>query len=146
MSRPKSQDIPATPCPKQQKRATCIKFLSAISRRRGPGCPRNILPKNFMFRLFFRAWPEPKKKKNPKRPPRMKFTLQNLVFLPVAPFGKHTHSEHEVMGSKAKYKNKLKIAKRTLSSAHHTRKSQSQRHSLARGRFNRTLLTFSSLI
>ena len=24
-----------------------------ISRRLGPGCPRNIPPKNFMFRLFF---------------------------------------------------------------------------------------------
>ena len=38
---------------KTTKRATCIKFLSGISRRLGPGCPRNIPPKNFMFRLFF---------------------------------------------------------------------------------------------
>ena len=56
MSRPKCRDIPATPCLKQQKKATCIKFLSGISRRLGPGCPRNIPPKNFMFRLFFRTW------------------------------------------------------------------------------------------
>ena len=54
-SRPKSRDIPATPCLKQQKKATCIKFLSRISRHLGPGCPRNIPPKNFMFRLFFRT-------------------------------------------------------------------------------------------
>ena len=52
-SRPKSRDIPATTCLKQQKKTTCIKFLSGISRRLGPGCPRNIPPKNFMFRLFF---------------------------------------------------------------------------------------------
>ena len=32
-SRPKPRDIPATPCLKQQKKATCIKFLSGISRR-----------------------------------------------------------------------------------------------------------------
>ena len=55
MSRPKSLDIPATPCLKQQKKATCIKFLSRISWRLGPGCPRNIPPKNFMFRLLFRT-------------------------------------------------------------------------------------------
>ena len=53
---PNPRDIPATPCLKQQKKATCIKFLSGMSRRLGPGCPRNILPKNFMFRLFFRTW------------------------------------------------------------------------------------------
>ena len=40
---------------KQQKKATCIKFLSTISRRLGPWCPRNIPPKNFMFRLLFRS-------------------------------------------------------------------------------------------
>ena len=34
---------------KQQKKVTCIKFLSGISRRLGSGCPRNIPPKNFMF-------------------------------------------------------------------------------------------------
>ena len=45
---------------KQQKKATCINFLSGISRRLGPGCPRNILPKHFMFRLFFRTWKMPK--------------------------------------------------------------------------------------
>ena len=39
----KSQDIPATPCLKQQKKATCIKILSGISRRLGPGCPRKVL-------------------------------------------------------------------------------------------------------
>ena len=55
-SRPKSRDIPATPCLKQQKKATCMKFLSGMSRRLGPGCPRNIPPKNSMFRLFFRTW------------------------------------------------------------------------------------------
>ena len=38
---------------KTTEKATCIKFLSGISRRLGPGCPRNVLPKNFMFRLFF---------------------------------------------------------------------------------------------
>ena len=47
------RDIPATPCLKQQKKATCIKFLSGIFRRVGSECPRNIPPKNFMFRLFF---------------------------------------------------------------------------------------------
>ena len=52
-SRPKSRDIPAAPCLKQQKQATRKKVLSGISRRLGPGCPRNIPPKNFMFRLFF---------------------------------------------------------------------------------------------
>ena len=45
-SRPKSRDIPATPCLKQQQKATGKKFLSGISRRLGPEFPRNILPKN----------------------------------------------------------------------------------------------------
>ena len=34
-TRPKSQDISATPCLKQRKKATCIKFLS-VSRHLGP--------------------------------------------------------------------------------------------------------------
>ena len=49
---------------KTTEKTTCIKCLSGISRRLGHGCPRNILPKNFMFRLFFF---EPEKQKNTKR-------------------------------------------------------------------------------
>ena len=55
-SRPKFRDIPATPCLKQQKQATCIKFLSGISQRLGPWCPRNSPTNNFMFRLLFCSW------------------------------------------------------------------------------------------
>ena len=44
--------IPATPCLKQQKKAICRKFLSGISQRLGPWCPRNILPKNLSLGCF----------------------------------------------------------------------------------------------
>ena len=48
--------IPAHPghsLSKTTEKATCINLLSGISRRLGPGCPRNILPKIFIFRMFF---------------------------------------------------------------------------------------------
>ena len=38
---------------------TCRKFLSGISWRLGPWCPRNIPPKNFMFRPLFRSPEDP---------------------------------------------------------------------------------------
>ena len=50
-SRPKSRDIPATPC--LTEKAACISFLSRISRHLGPWCPRHILPQNFILGCFF---------------------------------------------------------------------------------------------
>ena len=47
-----SWDIPATPCLKQQKKATCIKHLSGISRRLGPRCPRNMIPEHPAKKLY----------------------------------------------------------------------------------------------
>ena len=38
-SRPKSRDIPAIPCLKQQKKVPCIKFLSETFQDWGLGCP-----------------------------------------------------------------------------------------------------------
>ena len=35
-SRPKSRDVPATPCLEHQKKATCIEFLPGMSRHLGP--------------------------------------------------------------------------------------------------------------
>ena len=41
---------------KTTAKALCLKFLSGTSRRLGPWCPRNILPKNSIFRLLFPSW------------------------------------------------------------------------------------------
>ena len=61
MSRPKSQDIAAIACLKQQRKALCIRFLSATSQGRGQGYPDVWVPdvpgisdpKNLILRLFF---------------------------------------------------------------------------------------------
>ena len=45
-SRHNSRDIP------EKKKATCIKVLSGVSRRLGPWCPRNILPKTLCLGCF----------------------------------------------------------------------------------------------
>ena len=54
-SRSKTRDTRPVHEFKLQKKVPCMKFFpeSGISRRLGPQCPRNILPKNFLFRLFF---------------------------------------------------------------------------------------------